>query len=355
MAEDVNELERRLARLEMLVATLIAFDVAGDSPEEIEHFISTLRKSSLDKPSGIFWDELFYLFRRSRFPRRYALLSNRLAQLESQCKEMESMPAMLRSEIQELQQKVKSVAFSNSEFQARLQNVSELKENLHYFDKNLHYLKDEIHQESNIRQSIQEELHTYLALQSLGLDPNLVPIHRFLPVRVYLTEANQKQIEAVSDAVTRFFNALGFTISDSFPPQTGSWYKRWFAKTKEAATQPEVVKRLQKGERAIELATLGKYQANVDKEQAEAAATLLRSLDNVPNAVCQIGSILIVKVTDTEAGTRVYTRSLTPHEMIFLERNQTLIQNPKDIFDALSKHCAEVKELPEEEVEELEA
>lgn len=199
---------------------------------------------------------------------------------------------------------------------------------------------------------LQEEIHSYLVTQSLGIDPNVVPLYRFLPIRIYLTISEPNRIRVISNAITTFSRSIGFEISDHFPPETSSWFQRWFVKSKDIITQPEVTERLKKGERALELATLQKYQATVDKEQAEAASTLLRSLEQVPNAVCQIGSILLIKITDSISGTRVYTRSLTTQEMIYLERNQHLLKNPQTILEALAQHCSNLAELPSEETNE---
>jgi hypothetical protein len=210
-------------------------------------------------------------------------------------------------------------------------------------------LKERIQAESKERENLQHELHSYLAMQSVGIDSNSVPLSRFIPVRVYLSVSAPIKITEVSDAISLLLDILGFEISDSFPAELGSWWKRWFAKSKDVITQPEVVEKLQKAERALELYTLQRYQSTVDKEQAEAAGAVLKSLDNIPNAVCQIGSILIIKITDDFTGTRVYSRTLSAQEMIYLERNQHLLQSPEKILECLSQHCNSQTHLPFEE------
>ena len=225
------------------------------------------------------------------------------------------------------------------------EEVQVIKEKYHDFNWDIRkiydYVRNEILPVLNELHTLKEEVHSHFAIQSLGIDTNAVPLYRFLPIRVYLTEADRRSVGIVSEAITKFYGYIEFEISDSFPPEGGSFWKKWIVKSKDAITQPEVLERLQKAERALELATLQKYQAEVDKQQADAAGTLLQSLKDVPNAVCQIGSILIIKVTDSPSGPRVFTRSLTTREMIYLERNQHLLREPQTILESLAQHCRE--------------
>src|SRR2546427_730925 len=196
-------------------------------------------------------------------------------------------------------------------------DIYELKENV---KSETDKLEDRVQSETIERENLQQELHSYLAMQSIGIDPNTVPLSRFIPVRVYLSVSGRIKVNEVSDAINTLLDFLGFQISDSFPPESGSWWKRWFAKSKEAITQPEVFERLQKAERALELYTIKRYQSTVDKEQAEAAGTVLKSLDNVPKGVCQIATILVIRLTDDFTGTGVCTRTLSTRETIYIER-----------------------------------
>lgn len=187
------------------------------------------------------------------------------------------------------------------------------------------------------------ELHAYLAAQLLGLDLNDMPLHRFLPIRVYLTKADKQQISQVSKAMNNFAKAFGFEISDDFPAETGSWWKRWFVKTREVISQPELTNRLEKIERALELKGLHKPQSDVDKNEAEATATLIKALENTPNAAIQVGTLLIVKGEDNSGKAYVQSRTLSPDEMICLEKNRHLFSAPQEILknlEALSQKKA---------------
>ena len=268
-------LRHRLARLEMIVSSLIAFDADVDVGDE---FIWQLRHGKLKSPY-LEDDFLHRVLRELRQrPSRLLPLEKRLATLEA-----------------------KSNATSDE------------------------------------HRVLQHELHGFLAIQTLGLNLTDVPLPRYLPMRVYLSEANASQVEAVSGALQSFAEGLGFTISDEFPEEKGSWFKKWFAKTKEAVTQPEVMCRLEKMERALEMKRLHEPQAEIDKKQAEAVATLVKSLEGIPTAAMQIGSLLFVKLQSPDGKPCIQVRSLTQRELVHLERNPKVLASPSDVFQRLAE------------------
>lgn len=169
------------------------------------------------------------------------------------------------------------------------------------------------------------------------IDTSAVRLPRFIPLRAYLSES-PAHVEDVSRAITSLVEAFGFEIADDFPAIHGSWFKSWFAKLGETATQPEVAARLVKVERALELKGLEAPQAEIDAKQAEAVAKLMSSIENVPNAALQVGSILLVKLTKGD-GPVVQVRTLTQRELIQLENNQNLLTSPSTVLDRLAELC----------------
>jgi hypothetical protein len=183
--------------------------------------------------------------------------------------------------------------------------------------------------------ALKTDVHTYLVAQSMGLDLNAIPLPRFVPVRVYLSEASRNDIQNVSRAVSRIADAFGFTVSDDFPERTGSWWKKWFVRTKEVATQPEVKQRLEELERALKLKGLGKPQAEIDKTQAEAVALLIKAVEKIPNVAIQTGAILLVKTTQN-GNNCLQVRTLTQRELIHLEKHQDLLTTPDTVLSQLA-------------------
>ncbi len=198
------------------------------------------------------------------------------------------------------------------------------------------HIRGELHQMERRLGRLSEELHRVLLPSSLGIDGALFPTPRFIAISIYTSAEDYNTISDIESALRRFFSELGFDFADDFPAIRGSWWKRWFAKTKEALTQDEVAQRLAKAERAIELAQLQQRQAEVDKNQAGGMAALIQALEKTENAVLQAGSILMLKQTHPVHGCNIISRTLSPLEMIYLERNAHLLKSPDDILPALA-------------------
>lgn len=192
---------------------------------------------------------------------------------------------------------------------------------------------------------VQIETHSLLAIQALGLPTEQVRSTRYVPVRAYIDQAPEGAIAAISAAVGDVLSAFGFTVADEFPEIKGSWFKKWFAKSKDALSHPEVIERLEKIERAVNLKAIDKPQAEVDDKQAGAIAKLIKSLDKVPNAAVQAGSVLVVKLT-TLNGPVIQARTLSQEEMVELENNQLLLQDPAEVLGRLSVACTNARKSP---------
>lgn len=192
---------------------------------------------------------------------------------------------------------------------------------------------------------VQVETHSLLAIQALGLPTDQVQSTRFVPVRAYIDQTPEGAINSISDAISEVLKAYGFVVADEFPEIKGSWFKKWFAKSKEALSQPEVIERLEKIERAVELKAIDRPQAEIDDKQASAIAKLIKCLDKVPNAAVQAGSVLVVKLT-TSKGPVIQARTLSQREMVELENNQLLLQDPAEVLGKLSAACMGSKKLP---------
>lgn len=182
------------------------------------------------------------------------------------------------------------------------------------------------------------ELHQWLAIQTLGLVQEETRTTRFLPMRAYLSDIPENGLDELTVAINGLIETFGFEVSDEFPEVLGSWFKKWFVRTKDLASKPEVNDRLAKIERAIELKGLGSPQAEIDSKQAGAIAALNTSLANVPSAAIQVGSILYLKLT-VDGSPVVQARNLTQKELIILENNQDLLNSPSTIMTILSKMC----------------
>ena len=62
----------------------------------------------------------------------------------------------------------------------------------------------------------------------------------------------------------------------------------------------------------------------------------MSTLENQNNAAVQIGSLLIIKTTDTNNKSNISTRTLTQNEIILIEQNPNILKTPKDVLECLN-------------------
>lgn len=299
--ETQQDLQDRVERLEKIIDTsLQAAELTGKSRREN---LLRIIKRRARRPSITHQEETS----------KFAVLAEQLSREKARVEELEKALEHLR--------------FQQTNFAEELQTERA-------FRKEFHYLLDLTRNLEQEHRRLRIDFHEWLALQSMGIDLTSARLNRIIPLRAYLSETPEKSIENVSNAVEKLIHSFEFELTDEFPEIRGSWYKKWFARSKEAVTQPAVTDRLARVERALELQSLNLPQAAADEKQAAAIANLIQSLKDVPNAAIQVGSILLVKQTN-EKGPTIQTRTLTPRQIIEIENNPQLLYSPSDILEKL--------------------
>jgi DNA repair exonuclease SbcCD ATPase subunit len=319
---DLDGLRRRVAQLERLVLVLLATssgDVEGPEIDELLYYLKRQLRS--DRPMDRESDFVFLIERlvRSRPAATYRRIDELQSNFEQQLRradaQLEATSNRLRGEVANVREGASA-------------SVRDVRQQLAAVESEL--------------DALSKEQHSALALQTIGVDTEAVPLRRYLPVRVYLSDGDEKKVRSVANAITHLLSTFGFAIADDYPAEAGSWWKRWVIRTKEAATQPEVVERVKKIERALELQGVAKPQSEVTKNEAEAAAALIKAVENVPSAAVQAGALLLVKTTSPSSGACVQVRTLNQRELAFLERNQKILASPHEILESLSAHTAAI-------------
>ncbi|TCO53619.1 SPFH domain-containing protein [Actinocrispum wychmicini] len=178
------------------------------------------------------------------------------------------------------------------------------------------------------RQNINGQAHIVLTLSGDG-DP-AAAILRAVPVSIYL--ASDVDAEAVEAAVLDLLDEAGIDITESKPAIVGSWLGLRLGRFRRHVTATEAGEVTARVERALQARLLDQPQADIDAKQAEAVARLIGALDKQSDACIQVGSLFLIKV-----GQRLVVRNLTPREMAFLGRNQTVLKDPEQVLDALEK------------------
>ena len=182
-----------------------------------------------------------------------------------------------------------------------------------------------------------ETLHDFVWLLSTGTDVRNVATQRYVPVRVYVTDPvpSEAQRSKLLDALFEFFASRGFERSYDLPDESGSWWKKLFLRTKDAATHEQVQKRLRKAERALQNEYLEKPQAEANQMQANAASSLIEALKDTPTACIQVGSLLLVKGPGPDGRPAIIARTLTTTELQALEENQAMLRQPEQVLQWL--------------------
>ena len=163
-------------------------------------------------------------------------------------------------------------------------------------------------------------------------------MQRFIPVRLFLADPlpEERDLDLLVHSIQRLGETFGFAMAEEFPPESGSWWKRFILKTKDVLTHRELTSRLKKAEKAVESAYLDKPQAEANHHQADAAASVIASLQNTPNACVQVGTLLVVKATDENGYSGVFATTLSVSDIKRLESDRSVLRQPQRVFQWLT-------------------
>ncbi|MFJ5775757.1 hypothetical protein [Streptomyces sp. NPDC093094] len=138
---------------------------------------------------------------------------------------------------------------------------------------------------------------------------------------------------------------LGYEEGGDAEIERGSIWRRSRATAQFAGG--EILDRLKKAERALELAQLELRQAEVDSKEAAAVNDLLSALEAVPRACVRVGSILVIKFTQGGESV-VIVRNLTQVELHAVGRFPEIQRNPENVLQALVMAVSELQREMEE-------
>ncbi|WP_410659573.1 hypothetical protein [Amycolatopsis sp. lyj-112] len=161
---------------------------------------------------------------------------------------------------------------------------------------------------------------TWVATDFSTFTQSMTAAGLWAPVSVY-TAADEGT--ALKDAVVRVLREFGLEVAVEEPPVRGSWWQRFWARSREVADSEPVRDRLAKLERALELEALGKRQAEIDKAKAEAVAALHAVVKEQENAVVRLGSIVMIK----KAGDLVVF-TVSEMQAAVMEKHSELLRDP---------------------------
>jgi len=162
-----------------------------------------------------------------------------------------------------------------------------------------------------------------------------IPDDAQIPVRIYLANPRDDEVERVESSVHALCEQLGLELVIEHPPEIGSWIRRLLFRTKQAATSDLVLDKLQKLERAVELQYLDKPQSTVDEAHLRHVAEILAATTE-DDVVIQIGMLILVTWHDQQNRRRVIIKTLTASQLSVLEQNNFLFTDPEAMLKCLS-------------------
>ncbi len=158
--------------------------------------------------------------------------------------------------------------------------------------------------------------------------------HAELPGVIYLDTNKTELAEEFYRSILEVLANIGFELIDEEPAKFGSWIKKFMLKSKDVLTREEVVKRLDKVERAIELKHIDKMQSEVDSNTAQSIAKLIECTKDIPNFATLAGSLLFAKVTINGEST-VFAHVLTQEQLLIARENPQLIYKPLELLNQI--------------------
>jgi large subunit ribosomal protein L20 len=157
-----------------------------------------------------------------------------------------------------------------------------------------------------------------------------------LECEIYLDTENIDVAEEYYKAVREVANIIGFEISKQNKAIIGSWFKRFWIKSKKVIESREVQERLEKLERGLELKNIDKVQSEVDLNTAQAIGILMEKSQGIPRLVTKVGSLLFVKIT-VNGEESIFADNLTQKQLKFLKQNPSLTKRPEDLLKKLEE------------------
>jgi hypothetical protein len=163
-----------------------------------------------------------------------------------------------------------------------------------------------------------------------------IPMRRVISASLYMSSSSLDDVMTVWSALSNIFDVIGCSVYARAKPEAGSWYERWWGRTKEVATSDAVAERVAKLERALELKGIENPQADADLKAAKAVRELLKGLESSKEAIAVVGSTCVLKRNNF-----VFTFTLSQDQLAEVRRNPDFLKNP-EIFEKLFKPSSDI-------------
>lgn len=132
----------------------------------------------------------------------------------------------------------------------------------------------------------------------------------------------------------QFFESFGFEFIEEGHFRQGSWIKEnIIARFLKAKNSDEGKRVIYKAKKAIDLALIDKTQSEINKNNAEAASALLKSMEQAEEGIAQLDTLFVVKAI-INGKTIIKVLTLNIEQMAQLNANPQLQNSPQELLNA---------------------
>ncbi len=151
--------------------------------------------------------------------------------------------------------------------------------------------------------------------------------------------------EKLFETTKALFEAFGFETSEEGKIKQGSWFKEKVVyKIRNVFRSKEAKELFDKTKRAIELQQIEKHQSEVNRNNMEAVAAFLNSVKEIPNVAVVMDSLIVAKAT-VEGVPQLVVHKMTTEQVIAVERNPELKNNPLELLRLINNNGGNNKRL----------
>lgn len=159
---------------------------------------------------------------------------------------------------------------------------------------------------------------------------------QLITVSFYLDTNEQESIYNAYQAVLDYLTEMGYETVVDFPAKSGSWIKQMISRSKDPVSVGEVDAQFDIPYLASVNETI-KTLSEAELNQSAAFLNIIKSLENIPNAVINIHSLIVVKTTNENGVVNIQTRTLNLAELQIIKNQPELLQKPQKILFELVK------------------
>ena len=158
-------------------------------------------------------------------------------------------------------------------------------------------------------------------------------------VQIYVAGDDLPSAWQFIKAVQNAYRDLDLHLEPAGPPEIGSLFQKFWIRS--GASSDETERLLAKAEVCLQANLMDEPMSRANHNQAGAVAQLMAAAAVVDNFVVLAGSVFMVKYTADNGKVSVLCKTLTPREILAVERNPTLLRSPEAALQHLQELAAD--------------